>query len=539
LVRGFTIVNFDGFGISIKTGGGNAVYGNQIGTDETNSQTLGNNAGGIQILNSANNHIGFSEEGGHNTIAGNIGSGIVISGNESSRNSIRGNRIGTDETGLLDIGNGGDGISIDDTNDNTIGTSASEDANIIRFNKGNGVNILSGSGNRIAANLISDNTGLGIDLEPEGISANDAADADDGANGLQNFPVLTETWKSNVTTVLGTLNSNPSSSFLIQFFQSLECDGSGNGQGAEFLGTTEVTTDDDGNGPFVVILDQADGFISATATDAFGNTSEFSACLEILDPTDSTDLSISTGTPELTELELNPGEFVVARADTSTSAAITVDYSITGTTSNGNDYAELSGSVQIGPGETTQTIPVFLFADNEAEGDENLVLTLLEGDSYTLGSQVTAEIMINDLPSGVWTIENFPNNPNGPGTGILDDPDFDGILNLLEYALFLDPNVADIVDLPILSVHVDQSGVKHLAITFNKPTAVNDLDYTVEVSDDLDKWRYNGDGFFVAATAEISQVDNGDGTETLSIYDLLPFSEDIDRFIRLRVVPQS
>jgi hypothetical protein len=56
-----------------------------------------------------------------------------------------------------------------------------------------------------------------------------------------------------------------------------------------------------------------------------------------------------------------------------------------------------------------------------------------------------------------------------------------------------------------------------------------------EVSDNLTNWRYNDDGFFEDATAELSRIDNGDGTETITVYDKTPLGEDLDRFIRLNV----
>jgi len=57
----------------------------------------------------------------------------------------------------------------------------------------------------------------------------------------------------------------------------------------------------------------------------------------------------------------------------------------------------------------------------------------------------------------------------------------------------------------------------------------------IEVSDNLTNWRYNDDGFFEDATAELSRIDNGDGTETITVYDKTLLGEGLDRFIRLNV----
>jgi hypothetical protein len=81
-------------------------------------------------------------------------------------------------------------------------------------------------------------------------------------------------------TISGTLNSTPSSPFTIEFFHSIACDESGNGEGQTYLGETTVTTDSSGNASFFVMFESPSvGVITATATDDFGSTSEFSQCM--------------------------------------------------------------------------------------------------------------------------------------------------------------------------------------------------------------------------------------------------------------------
>lgn len=83
------------------------------------------------------------------------------------------------------------------------------------------------------------------------------------------------------TTIRGTLNSAPNSTFTLEFFSNSSCDPSGYGEGARFLGRALATTDASCNATFEITLpvSAAPGsFITATATDAAGNTSEFSAC---------------------------------------------------------------------------------------------------------------------------------------------------------------------------------------------------------------------------------------------------------------------
>jgi hypothetical protein len=126
-------------------------------------------------------------------------------------------------------------------------------------------------------------------LFANGVNTNDAGDADAGTNNLQNYPVLTSAATDGVnTTVQGTLNSAANSTFRVEFFSTPTCDASGNGQGQVFLGFVSVTTV--GNvGSFSAALPATapGSSITSTATDANGNTSEFSACKPVTsgDPT--------------------------------------------------------------------------------------------------------------------------------------------------------------------------------------------------------------------------------------------------------------
>ena len=110
----------------------------------------------------------------------------------SSGNVVRGNFIGTDVTGPVGVGNTRWGVLLSTgAPGNTIGGTSTGDGNTIAHNSGDGVLVSSGTDTAILGNSIFFNTGLGIDLSPGGVSANDAGDVDSGANNLQNFPILT------------------------------------------------------------------------------------------------------------------------------------------------------------------------------------------------------------------------------------------------------------------------------------------------------------------------------------------------------------
>jgi hypothetical protein len=172
-----------------------------------------------------------------------------------------------------------------------IGGAAPDLGNIITSNGGAGVHVpySIAKRNSILCNSISGNQFPGIDLGagvagyPDGVTANDDQDPDSGPNGLQNFPVLR--WAdSGSSSIGGSLNSTPNSTFLIQLFANAACDDYyGYGEGETYLGSTEVTTGPGGNVDFAMITDVAfaDGdFLTATATGDDG-TSEFCECLEV------------------------------------------------------------------------------------------------------------------------------------------------------------------------------------------------------------------------------------------------------------------
>ena len=282
-------------------GGGHLVQGNRIGTDKNGRYSLGARGPGISIETS-NNTIGGTVAGAGNVISGFDGAGIQIQGlpiAAASGNLIQGNFIGTQADGATPLPNTGDGVVVIPVNNasgaflpggvnNVIGGIAGGAGNVIAFNGGNGVNLgrsvlttqTSGTGISIQSNSIYSNGKLGIDLGDNGPTANDAGDGDTGDNGRQNFPVITLVTNTGTSVIVtGTLNSRPSGTYRLEFFDSAAFDASGFGEGVRFIGSANVTTDAAGNASFsstFQVVVPATHIVTATATDAQGNTSEFS-----------------------------------------------------------------------------------------------------------------------------------------------------------------------------------------------------------------------------------------------------------------------
>ena len=306
----------------------NVVQGNYIGSDVTGMNALGNVGGGIRFLNVSGptaeisgNTFGGPNAGEGNLISGNGQHGISLDGGNANNNVIQGNLIGTAANGIDFLGNSNNGIDFSSSSpvsNNTVGGTVSGAANVIAFNGDRGVLVGEGTGNAILTNSIFSNSNLGIDLGDfglAGVTPNDDGDADTGPNNLQNFPLLTSaTLGGGQTTIAGSLNSAPDTTFRLEFFASAAADPSGHGEGQTFLGTQDVMTDGSGNVAFNVVLPllppAGQTVLSATATDPGNNTSEFSETTVAL-VTPGQLLNISTRLRVLTDDNVLIGGFII------------------------------------------------------------------------------------------------------------------------------------------------------------------------------------------------------------------------------------
>ncbi len=267
----------------------NLVTSNQIGIDSTATAAIPNGYGVYISGDAQDNSIGAREAqgGGRNRISGNTNEGVLISGAGTTLNTVQYNFIGMGAASTV-LPNW-IGVFIFDAPDNLIGDRFGQDGNLIAGNTGPGIIVLgdSATGNTIARNSTYDNGTLGIDLGFDGVTANTPGGPHTGPNNLQNFPVLSGALRDyGSTTVDFTLNGTPNSEFTIEFFATPDCDPAGYGEGQTYIGDASALTDGNGITPayaatFPTVV-PAGHFITATATDAAGNTSEFSACRQVM-----------------------------------------------------------------------------------------------------------------------------------------------------------------------------------------------------------------------------------------------------------------
>ena len=103
----------------------------------------------------------------------------------------------------------------------------------------------------------------------------------------------------------------------------------------------------------------------------------------------------------------------------STTSALTANYSIGGTATNGTDYTLLPTSVTFEANSAIATVTVDSTADTIVESDETVILTLAAGTGYTVGTTtaVTGTITNDDFPS--ITLAVSPSSVTEDGTANL------------------------------------------------------------------------------------------------------------------------
>lgn len=318
-------------GISLNNTGFFTLRGNYIGTDASGTTALPNIGDGIALLDS-NASIGGNLASQGNVISGNEDAGINIQG--LSQAFIFNNFIGADLTGTAAIPNGdgiitnasnpvfiilnvisgnsdfavalqgdnarlvankigvgangaslpnGGGVRVQGSN-NQIGTlqptGLPNNGNVIANNL-SGVYVLSGSGNLITGNSISQALFTNLRVDP-------------GANNDQPAPVLADaTQDSGIVVqdasvrVRGTLNATANADYRLEFFASPSCTEAGNEEGKTFLGAITTAFPASGVQPFDLTVSATatpGAYITLTATDADDNTSQFSNCIPLQTP---------------------------------------------------------------------------------------------------------------------------------------------------------------------------------------------------------------------------------------------------------------
>jgi hypothetical protein len=219
-IRGLIINGFNNnlrAAIRINDDGNNTIEGNFIGTDRTGLQARPNSDGvSIEFL-AADNQIGGQTPAARNLISGNSNRGVVLDTND---NTIEGNLVGTDRSGLAALPNGAGIVLFNFAADNVIGGSPgifSPAANTISGNGNAGIIIGTNSnGHDIIANniglavngvgLLGNGPGTGIQVGGTGVTITDNNIAGN-ATGISVSAVSNTTIQRNLIGLPGLANA--------------------------------------------------------------------------------------------------------------------------------------------------------------------------------------------------------------------------------------------------------------------------------------------------------------------------------------------
>jgi len=230
-----------------------------------------------------------------------------------------------------------------------------------------------------------------------------------------------------------------------------------------------------------------------------------------------------------------PGDFTLTRTGGDTNDALTIYLAISGTSSNGVNYAALTNLATFDPGSNSVSIPVLPILDYSIKGDESVIMTIVSNISYSIvNGPGQATVTIHDSPYGEWSIANFTleqlTEPqiSGPGASFEND----GLPNFAAYAFNLDPKVANTNPPYAWGLELDPNdGLQHLTLTYTRWLPPRVVQYGVFVSTDLQTWN-SGTNYVEEFSS--SQDTNGI-TETVEVRALMPVPSSTNLYMNIGV----
>jgi hypothetical protein len=175
-------------------------------------------------------------------------------------------------------------------------------------------------------------------------------------------------------------------------------------------------------------------------------------------------------------------------------------------------FSVVTGPASVVGATLTLTGPGSVLLSATQAGDANYDAAPEVQQGFSVGGNYTA-----------WLVARFSTDElNNPLTsGVNADPDADGWSNLMEYALGLEPKVANTTALPQVTTSASE-----WVYTYTRPGDRSDVTYAVEASTTLASWTIEG------VTHELVSTDAVAGTQTWRAR--YPMAGAANAFFRLR-----
>ena len=198
------------------------------------------------------------------------------------------------------------------------------------------------------------------------------------------------------TVITGTLTGTPLTLYEIEFFASDAVDPSGFGEGKTYLESISVLVDASGSVAFQIPMDDAipvGQWITTTATDEAGSTTEFSRAVPVVAATSPDAVQFSA--PAYLVTETGGAAVVVINRLGSTTGTVTVDYTtVDGSALAGTNYTAESGTLTFTNGQTNQTVTIPIQNDGMATPDTTFQIVLSNPTGISLGNMTNAVVTI-------------------------------------------------------------------------------------------------------------------------------------------------